>query len=140
MGYRFGVSFRNKRIAFFNKFIFNINIILNNSVMNNGYCSVAAYVWVRIYIAWRAMSGPPCMAYAKSAANRRFINFLNKINKLAFRFNNIYVLSVMHGYARRVVTPVLKPFKAVNKYSGGLLISYISNYTAHLFLYLPIYN
>jgi len=60
------------------------------------------------------------------------MNFFLKVDEFADTSAHIYLLAgVNNGNARRIISPILKTFKAVQKDFFCLVISYVADYSAH---------
>ena len=66
----FCIGLRIKCITFAKKFILQLLIVLNDSVMNCNNISIITYMWVCIVLRWFAVSCPSCMSDATSTRNR----------------------------------------------------------------------
>jgi hypothetical protein len=78
------------------------------------------------------MGSPASVPDAISAINGAASYHFFQIAELAFRTANLQsVHSIGHGNSRRVITAILKTTQAINDYRNNLLLTDVTDYSAH---------
>ncbi len=90
------------------------------------------YMRMCVLLRWPSMRCPARVAYADVPFDRVAMDLFFQINKFANASAHLYFLAgVNNGNACRIISPILKTFKAVQKNFFCLVISYVADYAAH---------
>ena len=107
-------------------------VVLDDSVVDEGQAMVLGEVRVGVAVARLAVGRPAGVGYAHGAADILVGRHRLEVLDLAFGLVNHEVgVVVDEGHAGAVVASVLEPCKALDQYRVGLPAAYISYYSTH---------
>ena len=136
-----GIGLRFELPALLFKLGFQLKIILNNAVVDEGDAPARARVGMGVCIGRRAVGRPAGMTYTNASLRAAdFVELLLKVAYSALRLDSGYLSVSAYGNARRIVTSVLQLLQTVNQYRRRTVISNVTNNSTHiLFSFLKIF-
>ncbi len=127
-----GVSFSGELVAFLLQFFLQLEIVFDDSVMDDDDLAGAVAMRVGILLRGTAVGGPTRVADAVGAIQRGLGNDLFEIAKFARGAANCqFSVSGYDGDARGIVTAVLELTQTFNDDGDDFLRTDIANYSAH---------
>jgi hypothetical protein len=126
-------------MIFLLKLVLEREEILDDTVMNHYDLARTIAMRVRVLFGRPPVGRPSRMPYAVGAVERFQSNRLFKVTKLSFcpAYRERAFL-INHGYARRIIATVFELPQTIEDYSDYLLITYVTDYSAHWLL--PLKN
>ena len=129
----FGVRFGDELVAFGEELIFQLDIVLDDSVVHDHDFAGAIAVRVRVFFGGAAVRGPARVPDAVEAVERSDANGFFKISQFARGAPNFELAVVAHdGDARRIVAAVFEALQAVEDQRDDAFRSDVSDDSAHL--------
>ena len=128
-----GIGLRFELPALLFKLGFQLKIILNNAVVDEGDAPAPARVGMGVCIGRRAVGRPAGMTYTDASLRAAdFVELLLKVAYSALRLDSGYLPVSAYGNARRIVTSVLQLLQTVNQYRRRTVISNVTNNSTHI--------
>ena len=135
MRHDFGVGLGGKLVSFGLQLVFQLNIILNDSVVDDDNLSGAVAMRVGVFFRGAAMRGPARVSDAIQAVKRGLGDGLFEVAQLSRGAPNLHFAVLLDdGNAGRIVAAILEPPQTVQNQRHDFLRSDIPDDPAHVSL------
>ena len=134
------ISIRDKRHALGLKFRLQVGIVLDDTVMDNGQVLGRGIMRVGIPGGRFTVGSPAGMGNTNGTTGILVVTILHKIINLALRFIDIqFTIVIQQRHAGTVITTILQSPQSLYQNRKSLLISDISNNSAHTLIFLFVF-
>src|SRR6185437_16628116 len=128
----FGISFRDELVAFREELIFQLDVVLNNSIVHDHNLAGAIAVRVGVFFGRAPMRGPTRVPDAIQAVERIESDGFLQITQFSWRAPNLEFPVVAHnGDSRRIVAAIFETLQAIEDQRHNPLRSYVPDDSTH---------
>src|SRR5215469_6151466 len=132
VGHNLRVGFRNKVVTFALQLFFQLEIILDDSVVDDHVLTRAIAVGVRVFLRWTPVCCPTRVAYAVGAVKRGLLNRFLEVAEFSGSAPNFkFAVCPNHGDAGRIVTAIFQFAQALDNDRNNFLRADVADNTAH---------